>query len=148
SYLDFRDPFLVTNITDPFGRSAHLRYDSKGRLESITDVLSLASHFTYDDAGGDADFITELTTPYGTTTFHYDAFERTVDGTRYDARNLTATAPLGLTERLSYVQGAPGIPFSDPSFPRGMTAPFNRYLNGRTTFYWDKHAFAVASGDY
>lgn len=58
-------PLLLTRVTDPFGRSANLTYDASGRLASITDVLGLVSSFTYD-AGN---FITAMTTPYGTTQF-------------------------------------------------------------------------------
>ena len=29
----------------------------------------------------------------------------------------------------------------------GIINPFNEYISGRDTFYWDKHAFAVGAGD-
>ena len=54
----------------PFGRSAQFDYDATGKLVRITDVIGLTSEFEY--ASSDqylADFITALTTPYGTTTF-------------------------------------------------------------------------------
>jgi RHS repeat-associated protein len=131
-------PLLVTKITDPFGRSAQLAYDSSGRLSQITDVLGLTSKFTYDASS----LVDSLTTPYGTTTFSY--------GDNGNSRYLQATDPLGNTERLEYVQGAPGIPLSDPpnTVPPGIVGPFNSYLYGRDTFYWDKHAYAVAAGNY
>ena len=120
-------PLLVTRITDPFGRSASLAYDASGRLASITDALGLQSSFHYDSAS----LIDRMATPYGTTTFAYGG-----DGT---SRWLQATDPLGHTERLEFQQQAPGIPFSDPAatVPQGIVAPFNVYLNGRDTFYWD-----------
>lgn len=34
-------PLLVSQITDPFGRSALLDYDANGRLIRITDILGL-----------------------------------------------------------------------------------------------------------
>ena len=42
------------------------------------------------------------------------------------------------------------IPFSDPSdlVPQGIIDPFNAYLYGRDTFYWDKHTYALAAGNY
>src|SRR5262249_36440205 len=58
-------PLLITQIADPFGRSAALRYDGDGRLSSIIDVLGLTSQFTYDAAS----LINSLATPYGTTRF-------------------------------------------------------------------------------
>jgi YD repeat-containing protein len=128
----------VTQITDPFGRSARLDYDALGRLDRITDVMGLESSLGYNAAG----LIDRLTTPYGTTTFSF--------GESGDARWLQATDPLGQTERLEYRQQAPGIPFSEPAstLPTGIVAPFNSYLNGRNTFYWDKHAYALGAGDY
>ncbi|WP_374090157.1 RHS repeat-associated core domain-containing protein [Methylomicrobium lacus] len=131
-------PLLITQITDPFGRSATLIYDSSGRLASITDVLGLTSSFQYDSAS----LINSMTTAYGTTTFAYGG-----DGT---SRYLQATDPLGYTERLEFQQGVSTIPFSDPpaTVPQGIIAPFNQYLNGRNTYYWDKTAYQRAAGNY
>ncbi|WGS86967.1 RHS repeat-associated core domain-containing protein [Methylomonas sp. UP202] len=131
-------PLLVTKITDPFGRSASMTYDSSGRLTSITDVLGLTSGFHYDGAS----LIDSMTTPYGTTTFAYGG-----NGT---SRYLQATDPLGNTERLEFQQGISSIPFSDPTstIPQGIIAPFNSYINGRNTYYWDKHAYKIAAGNY
>jgi RHS repeat-associated protein len=131
-------PLQVTKITDPFARSATLAYDSTGRLTSITDVLGLVSTYAYDGSS----LVDSLTTPYGTTNFSY--------GQNGNSLYLQATDPLGYTERTEFIQGAPGIPFSDPSnlIPVGIVNPFNSYLNDRDTYYWDKHAYAVASGDY
>jgi RHS repeat-associated protein len=140
-------PLLVTQITDPFGRSAQLNYDASGRLSQITDVLGLTSQFAYDSRS----LVNALTTPYGTTNF--------TCGDNGNTRFLTATDPLGYTERLEFLQGAPGIPWSDPpnTVPVGLISMTNVVLTGRNTFYWDKHAYrsstdannvAVASSDY
>ena len=42
------------------------------------------------------------------------------------------------------------LPFSEPTalVPAGIINPFNQYITGRDTFYWDKHAYAVAAGNY
>ena len=133
------NPLLVTTITDPFGRSAQLAYDGNGRLSQITDVLGLQSKFSYDASS----LVNALTTPYGTTTFTYGG-----SGTY---AYVSATDPLGQTERLEWYQPAPAssnLPFSEPKVPTGIINPFNEYLNGRDTFYWDKHAYAVAAGNY
>ena len=132
------NPLLVTGITDPFGRSAQLAYDGSGRLSQITDVLGLTSQFHYDASG----FVDSLTTPYGTTSFSY--------GASGNQRFVNATDPLGKTERVEYNQGVSSIPFNDPSntIPQGLIQPFNSYQNGRNTYIWDKHAYAVAAGDY
>ncbi|WP_026603574.1 RHS repeat-associated core domain-containing protein [Methylomonas sp. 11b] len=131
-------PLLVTKITDPFGRSASMTYDSSGRLTSIKDVFGLTSGFHYDSAS----LIDSMTTPYGTTTFAY--------GGSGSSRYLQATDPLGNTERLEFQQGISSIPFNDPTstVPQGIIAPFNSYINGRNTYYWDKHAYKIAAGDY
>ncbi len=138
SYTNTAYPLQVTKITDPFKRSATLAYDSTGRLIQITDVLGLVSKYTYDANS----LVDALTTPYGTTNFSY--------GQNGTSLYLQATDPLGYTERVEYNQGAPDIPFSDPSntVPAGIIAPFNEYLNDRDTYFWDKHAYAVAAGDY
>ena len=130
-------PLLITKITDPFGRSAQLTYDASGRLSTITDVLGLASQFTYDASG----LINALTTPYGTTQFAY--------GDNGTTRFLNATDPLGNTERVEFQHTAPGMPFADPAntVPQNMGLT-NQYLYYRNTFYWDKHAYKIAAGDY
>ncbi|MEQ1742928.1 MAG: RHS repeat-associated core domain-containing protein [Candidatus Nitrotoga sp.] len=131
-------PLLLTKITDPFGRSASITYDANGRLNTITDVIGLTSSFHYNAAS----LIDSLTTPYGTSTFAF--------GESGTYRWLEATDPLGNKERLEYLQGASGIPFSDPAamIPQGIIAPFNAYLNGRNTYYWDKHAYKLGAGNY
>ena len=140
AYGSSANPLLVTEITDPFGRGAKLAYDSSGRLSQITDVLGLTSKFGYDSSS----LVNSLTTPYGTTSFVY--------GTESDgnSRYAQATDPLGQTERLEFVQGTPnGVPYSDAVVPQGMPVSlFNAFLSDRDTFYWDKHAYAVAAGDY
>ncbi|HVK55983.1 MAG TPA: cysteine peptidase family C39 domain-containing protein, partial [Burkholderiales bacterium] len=131
-------PLLVTTITDPFGRSAQLQYDNSGRLTAITDVLGLTSQFQYNGSS----LINAMTTPYGVTRFDF--------GDNGNQRYLQATDPLGHTERLEYRQQAPGIADSEPAslIPQGIVAPFNIFMSGRNTFYWDKHAYRSAAGDY
>ncbi len=132
-------PLLLTGITDPFGRTAALAYDMQGRLSKITDVIGIESSFTYD-AGS---FVTALTTPYGTTRF---AYAESAPGSTLQ-RSLTATDPLGFVERVEFRQAAPGISGSDAVLPQGMNIA-NIYLEWRNTFYWDKHAYQQAAGDY
>ena len=132
-------PLLLTKITDPFGRSASLEYDANGRLSKITDVLGLTSSVAYNGNG----LITDLTTPYGTTHFDF--------GDSGTTRFVNATDPLGHTERVEFRHQAPGIAGSDkaPTVPKGLPrALSNAYLEYRNTFHWDKHAYALAAGDY
>ncbi|HVR82813.1 MAG TPA: RHS repeat-associated core domain-containing protein, partial [Planctomycetota bacterium] len=139
---------LVTQVTDPFGRSATIGYDDSGRLNSITDVLGITSQFTYDPNG----LVNSMSSHCGTTTFTYGS--AMMDGGAW-SRYVTATDPLGQTERLELQTGNGDgtggvVPFSDDpaTVPSGNAfggiGTFNMWLNMRNTFYWDKHAYAVA----
>jgi RHS repeat-associated protein len=128
------NPLLVTRITDPFGRSAALGYDTSGRLSSITDVLGLTSSFAYDGGG----LVNAMTTPYGTHRFAYGSGDN-------NERYLEMTDPMGFTERLEFVHGAPGIPLGDPVAPPNVD---NIYLYYRNTFFWDKNLYPVTHTDY
>ena len=66
SYAD-PNPSLITGVSDPFGRTAALHYDSGGRLTNVTDVAGLSSWFQYDSY----DWVTNLGTPYGNTSFEH-----------------------------------------------------------------------------
>lgn len=134
-YEDPDYPLRVTGASDPFGRTAHFVYDDSGRLISITDAIGLTSTFQYNSGT----FINAMTTPYGTTRFAY--------GESGTTRWLEITDPKGEKERVEFRHGAPGIPFSESPVPSGMNV-FNRYINGRNTFYWDKEAMKRAPGDY
>ena len=131
------DPLKITKVTDPFGRFATFEYDASGRLMRITDVIGIVSEFTY----GAADFISSLTTPYGTTRF--------AKGENGLNRWLQAIDPLGGTERLEYMNAGAPIPASDPpaTVPPGFTN-HNIHLGVAVSFFWDKRASALAPGDH
>ena len=135
-------PLLITQVTDPFGRSANLSYTSAGHLSSITDVSGLTSSFVYD-----ASFLVKsLVTPYGTTRFTYGG--NRVGG--YAGLYLYVKDPLGFTEAEQFAQSAPGIPQSDPTadLPQGNIIVNDTLLFDSDSYHWDKHAYAVAFGDY
>ena len=139
SYANSGDPLLITKITDPFGRTALLSYDSSGRLMSITDAVGMTSSFAYDDT----DFMTSMTTPYGTTTFR-----RGPDSLAAGSfRRVEATDPEGGTERLEYHLGTTaGIPAQLPAdVPAGFAA-WNEDMDQYNSLYWSKQAMAVAPG--
>src|SRR5207253_3285732 len=58
-------PYLISQVSDRFGRSAILQYDANALLTNITDVAGLSSSISYDVFG----WPSSLTTPYGTTYF-------------------------------------------------------------------------------
>jgi len=88
-------PNLVRYITDPWGRIARFIYDNHGRLKKIIDPVGLQSSFEY--GGFHEDFITSMTTPYGTTRFEGQI------------GNITVTDPTGLQERVIQTDGAPTL---------------------------------------
>jgi RHS repeat-associated protein len=57
---------LISSVSDPYGHTAHFYYVN-GMLSQITDAASMSSFFYYDTNG----FITNMVTPYGTTSFEY-----------------------------------------------------------------------------
>jgi RHS repeat-associated protein len=143
-------PLQVTGVTDPFGRTATIGYDSSGRLDSLTDAMGMTSTFTYSAAYTlPSTFIATMTTPYGTTSFN-GSFS---NATSYW---VTATDPLGNSERDEFEQGLAYPQFSEANPPNmGATNLFNEYLNGRCTYYWDKATYAkitdkstLATGNY
>jgi RHS repeat-associated protein len=141
SYDVLGDPYKITRVTDPFGRFATFEYNGVGQLSKITDVIGLTSEFRYSAA----DFIFNLTTPYGTTSFSW------FSGPRDRDRWLEAVDPLGGRERIEYKNDVPStiVPSQDPAakVPVGFQ---NRNVNlgNRNTFYWDKRAMALYPGDY
>jgi len=119
-YSNPADPFKITNVTDPFGRTAIFGYDSSLRLISITDAVGNISQFTYDSG----DFITAMTTPYGTTQFVASTVNDPSAGAGDRIRSLEITYPDGSKERVEYnqEQSTNQLPSSDPtgSVPSGV----------------------------
>ena len=124
-----------TKITDPFGRFAAFTYDANGRLLSITDMAGMTSSFSYQS---NSDFISALTTPYGTTRF--------TAGTVNIARYLQITHPNGDMERAEFRHDADNIPAIITNLPTNMLAGQN-YNNYRNALYWDRKAMREGGGD-
>jgi RHS repeat-associated protein len=130
------DPLKITSVTDPYGRVAQLAYVN-GRLVSITDTIGLVSQFGYQ---GNSDFISSLTTPYGTSVFAY--------GEEGNGRWLELTDPQGDKERVEYPPYFTNATFPNahPGFPNSA-APAGMTISGYThtvTYYWDKKAMREA----
>ncbi|MBP6350409.1 MAG: LysM peptidoglycan-binding domain-containing protein [Candidatus Obscuribacter sp.] len=110
--------YKIASIADPFARTCSFTYDSTvTNLLSITDVINLKSSFQYDTTSG---FISQMSTPYGTTGFY------------------------------QYVPGvdvypARGIRFT---FPDGSSSVLENWLNEpKSTYFWDRHAIAMYPND-
>lgn len=137
-YESAADPLRVTKVTDPYGRFATFTYDEAGHLVAITDVIGMTSSFAY----GSGDFITAMTTPYGTTTFRKETM------TGHVPRFIEATDPTGGTERLEYHTTHPSLAETAPGgeVPTGFTAN-NANLHKYVTLAWSKRAMALHPGD-
>ena len=147
-YSEPGDIYKISQVVDPFGRQASFSYNASGQLVTITDVIGMQSHFGYESG----DIVSSMTTPYGTTTFA----RAQISGTE---RWLEATDPLGGKERVDSKVFAPAIDFEDsPSVAPASSVtvgseqvPFwtyNRFMNARNTFYWNKKRMLDAPGDY
>ncbi len=151
------DYYRISTVTDPFTRSASFTYDSSRRLQKITDVVGIESSFTYGERSMPADFVTTLTTPYGSTSFNTGAV---TDPTLFMGwttnRWVEATDAAG-TERIEFLNalctGCPGLTLRDAGVgpetevPTGITA-INFHLGDHNSYYWDKKAFSEAHRDY
>ncbi|MBS1767175.1 MAG: hypothetical protein JST05_07225 [Acidobacteria bacterium] len=137
-YGDGSDPYKITAVHDPFGRSAVLTYNASGELQGIQDALGLSSTFAYgptpSSPSAPATFINAMTTPYGTTQF-------SMGGSGIN-KWVVATDPLGNRERMELNQGAINGP---SNFPTGFV---DGYMSQRNVFFWDKRAMASFPGDY
>jgi RHS repeat-associated protein len=143
-YTNAADIYKVTGIVDPFGRTAALGYDPNGRPISVTDAMGMTSTFTHDPT----DFVTSMTTLYGTTTF-----SNLLGPMSWD-RTITVTDPEGDRERVQYVEPIK-VPDSGTPVPsvinvRGSNITFlaeNARMIFRNSFYWSKKAMRDAPDD-
>jgi RHS repeat-associated protein len=139
-------PLAVTEITDPFGRSAIFTYSSSGLLASITDVLGITSSYSYGQ-GTDPDFVNAITTPYGTTSFTYG--DSTTNNLLGATRFLTTVDPLSRTSYVEYSSTASAGDVYNGSVnsafvPTGMNT-CNSLQNLRNTFVFDANQYALAT---
>lgn len=145
------DTTRIRKVTDPFGREAKFLYNSNGQLWKIIDPEGIVSEFNYEHPTN-VDFITSLTTPYGTTTFEFGE----LPGINAEpGRYIQATDPLGQTERsegndlifdLASLSNGSEFWVSGPSSVKvgGQTVSFNppnNQLRYRNTFFWTKEQF-------
>src|SRR5256886_5161682 len=108
------DFYLISQMTDPFGRSAMFDYQN-GQLVRIHDTIGITSQFGYTTG---TDFINSMTPPYGTTTFSQPP--SSLDATTPpsgNARVIQAVDPTGAVERLEYGHAAPAISDTESVLP-------------------------------
>ena len=151
------DTTRIRKVTDPFGREAKFLYkvfpgSTTGQLWKIIDPEGIVSEFDYAHPTN-ADFITSLTTPYGTTQFEFGE----LPGINAEpGRYIQATDPLGQTERAE----GNDLFFDQPSTywfvdtyetraPESVDVdgqpvdflPQNQNLQYRNTYFWTKEQF-------
>jgi len=126
--------YLIRSVTDPYGRQAVFNYNANGQLESITDIIGIASSFTYT-----GNFIDSMTTPYGTTTFEKEP----VASATY--RYIQATDPSGERERAEFYRDSAEIAAVRNSVPAGFESS---WLNYRNVVFWGKRAMKEAYGNW
>jgi RHS repeat-associated protein len=136
------DYYLISRVEDFAQRAATFEYQN-GQLWKIHDTIGITSEFQYETG---TDFINEMITPYGTTSFSHPASSLDTDPNNIgNARVIQAVEPDGGIERLEYGHNAPGIP------PTETLPPDIYILNGlyhyRNSYYWDKKAMAMYPPD-
>jgi len=135
------DYYLISRVEDFAHRAATFEYEN-GQLWKIHDAIGITSEFHYEPGG---DFMTSMTTPYGTTTFSQPPSSLDVPDQPGNARTIQAVEPDGGIERLEYGHNAPGIDPVEPLPPDIYI--LNGLYNYRNSFYWDKQAMAMYPPD-
>lgn len=135
---------LIARVTDPFGRFAEMQYDHLGRLTNLTDVANLSTSFVYDAN----DWVTNMTTPYGPTTFAYT--DSTGTNVAPSGRSVLITEPDGSKQLYFAKDYAPGIAASYATNEFPVTAPFTNFIENvnldiRNSFHWNKRQYEALS---
>ena len=125
---------LIAQVTDAFGRTMSLGYDTNGLLTTVTDVLGLSSSFAYDEFN----CITNLTTPLGATAFK---ITRPPDDVM-NGRAIEVTQPDGGKHLFLYRNGLSGILPDSFTDETPDTTPFdnnfdNTAMYDRNSFHWN-----------
>src|SRR5207237_532847 len=110
---------LISQITDPFGRSANLGYSSKGLLTNIVDSAGLTNGLAYDQT----EWVTNLVTPYGRTVFQLTGSSG-ASVPLLDDRSVRVLEPDGSCQLFVYKNSASGVASSYSSSEVPITSPF------------------------
>jgi hypothetical protein len=154
-------PTLVTKIVNPYTNEVLFTYDQNGNLTNVVDVASISSSFAYDYSN-QAPIMTNLSTPYGVTTFAYTGPTNALYGTNtFDNinRSILVTAPDGGNSLFLYRDDStylyrsgnyvPFLPFCYcPNVPQGVPvvgeasgySDFNKFYytcSCNDTGHWD-----------
>jgi RHS repeat-associated protein len=150
---NFVSPFTVSQIRSPYGATAQFTWGgnafTNGLLLGITDAANNPCSFGYSGISG---WITNLTTPYGTTAFsHYQVADSSVTN-GFSQRAVYVSEPGGAHQLFYYLHQtnavnstatAPTVP--GRAFDDGKTGGNHRGLDYRNTFHWDRRQYAALS---
>jgi RHS repeat-associated protein len=166
------DSHQLQQIQDPYGRTATFGYSSSAMLTSIRDAAQNTSTLQYSApqltvSGSPPNqiysyvydgWVTNLNTPYGTTTFTYfDQPDSGFTGTEYVQRSVLVGEPNGAYQLYLYQHNNSAEPGSLNSgvpsvngwtFDNGAaTSPSDPHpgLNYRNTYHWGRRQFASLS---
>ena len=157
---------LIGKIIDPYNRTANFIYDQNGNLTNVVDVIGLSSSFKYGvpPAYPFNTWLTNMHTPYGTTTFAY-----TIPYTNSNNRGVVITDSDGGQEMVTY-EGEP----DEDSYPTGTPKTFtdtsnvptsrptgsllnnpdwnnpsvDDAMNWANSHYWNRQQFAALSASF
>ncbi len=141
----------LSEIDDAYGRKASLTYESSidGRLSSITDAGGNSNYFGYTRFSG---WITNLTTPYGTTAFGFYQLPDPAVTNGFLRRATCVSEPEGASQFFYYAHtnqfvAATNIPPVAPgqTFDCGTNGGSYGTLDFRNSFHWDRRQYAALS---
>lgn len=132
----------IREIENPFGAKVTFKYGSDGLLTNLTDVVNIASSFTYTWWTTNDPVLTKLTTPYGDTAFEWlDPLSQLYGQTDNDNINraLVVTTPIGGKHLFMYrdnsitlARGGDYIDFIPPAYtdrPDNAVVPVAGYYD-------------------
>ncbi|HEV7925093.1 MAG TPA: cysteine peptidase family C39 domain-containing protein, partial [Verrucomicrobiae bacterium] len=125
----------ITGVTDPFGRTISLLYNTNGLLTNISDVMNLSSALAY--GYGTNQWITAMSTPYGTTTFNLSDNNLTTNNAI--DRTVLVVDPLGGTNLyVSRYQASflIGTSYTVPSKPAGAPSISSNSMTNLNSWHW------------
>jgi RHS repeat-associated protein len=176
--LPFRpyDAWQFSEIDDPYGRKARFTYgyslplistnNAPGLLSSIIDAVGMTNAFKYQPNGTwspagpningtrSSGWITNLSTPYGNTSFsYYEVPDDTVtDG--FWQRAIAVSEPEGAQQLYFYVHTNWTMADTEPSpsnipgqtdFDDGTSGAAHYSINFRNSFHWGRRQFPALS---
>ena len=153
-----RHAWELAEVDDAYGRKATFTYGAPntvtaGVLTSITDAATKSSSFGYP--GNPSGWITNLTTPYGVTTFSFLEVPDDNSVRGFSQRATYVSEPEGAHQLFYYLHKSSLLPTTAaaPIVPPGQL-PFDAGTNGtsghatldyRNSFHWDQRQFATLS---